>query len=413
MIRYMDRLIWCGLILLVIANFWPLGTVQTSWLLVAQDLLLIALCFAAARLRLSGRVRALAAGLGHRDNVDLAARVPEDGAGVCRELAVRLNGLLASTYDAMVGAGESASRLIPMSCELKETYGNFGQKIRLQKDHTEVVVNAMNDVQQVGATVVDDVQAIVEAVQSGSGHVQSCMSTIDQAVDSVNELAEHMVLADNEVRALSDDSEKIGRVIDVINEIAEQTNLLALNAAIEAARAGDQGRGFAVVAQEVRTLAEKTHESTLEVRDMIELIQNGARRLAKTMELGQAVTQTSVACSQSSKDQLHRIHEAVDNISAATQAITVSSNAQTETANRARTSMMTLMALNRDALENCNMHIVTADDLRALGRNIQQNLMPFLKDHAVWNETRRVEARGSTNSARQETDVSDSEPELW
>ena len=409
----MDKLIWCGLMLLVTANFWPLGMAQTAWFLVAQDLLLIALCFAAVRLRLAAGVRALMAGLGQADNVDLAVRLPEDGAGVCRELAVRLNGLLSRAHDAMVGVGESASRLIPMSCELKETYGNFGQKIRLQTDHSDAVVNAMNDVQQVGATVVDDVRAIVEAVQVGSGHVQSCMSTIDQAVGSVNELAEHMVLAGNEVQALSNDSEKIGRVIDVINEIAEQTNLLALNAAIEAARAGDQGRGFAVVAQEVRTLAEKTRESTLEVRDMIELIQNGARRLAKTMELGQAASRTSVACSQSSKEQLHRIHEAVDNISVATRAITVSSDAQTETANRARTSMMTLMALNRDALENCNMHMVTADDLNALGLNIRQKVTPFVKDHPVWNETRRLEARNSSETAPQAADVGDSEPELW
>ena len=313
----------------------------------------------------------------------------------------------------MVGVGESASRLVPMSSELKETYGNFSQKIRMQTDHSEVVVGAMNEVQQVGATVADDVRAIVDAVELGNSHVQHCKSTIDQAVDSIHELADHVVQAGNEAQSLSEDSQKIGRVIDVINEIAQQTNLLALNAAIEAARAGDQGRGFAVVAQEVRTLAEKTHESTLEVREMIELIQKGTQRLAHTMELGRAATDTSVTRSQLSKDQLNQIYDAVADISQATDKITASSEAQAETAAQAQTSMMTLMALNRDALENCSMHIVTTDDFLAIGRNIQQKVIPFVNDHAMWNESRRLAPRVRNDGDQSQSDGAEDELELW
>lgn len=113
------------------------------------------------------------------------------------------------------------------------------------------------------------------------------------------------------INELGEQSQKIGDIIQVIDEIAEQTNLLALNAAIEAARAGEQGKGFAVVADEVRKLAERSSKATKEIADLITDMQRGTKLAVESMQVGSKEVENGVNLAQKAGESLYRIVDGV------------------------------------------------------------------------------------------------------
>ncbi len=187
--------------------------------------------------------------------------------------------------------------------------------IESQRSDAEQVATASNEMAATVVEVARNAEQAAEAATSAHDAATEGNTVVNSTISIINQLANDVGEGSTAVNQLRDDSDSIGTVLDVIRGIAEQTNLLALNAAIEAARAGEQGRGFAVVADEVRTLASRTQESTMEIQSMIENLQNSSGKAADIMNHGQATSGQGVTKAAEAGKALDKITESVSVIS--------------------------------------------------------------------------------------------------
>ncbi|VAX02607.1 Methyl-accepting chemotaxis sensor/transducer protein [hydrothermal vent metagenome] len=247
-------------------------------------------------------------------NGDLTARLNISGSDEVALLATTFNKIIEKIHNTIVKVSGATTTLSSAASEMSEANGSTLDAIKRQQREAEQMASAMNQMSSAVNEVAGNAASAAEAARSAEQEVAKGNRIVSESVTAIGQLADNVISARKVILKLESDSENIGTVLIVIKEIAEQTNLLALNAAIEAARAGEQGRGFAVVADEVRTLAQRTQQSTREIQQIIETLQEGADNAVKVMEQGDKQAQNSVKHSIAAGESLQSITAMIDTI---------------------------------------------------------------------------------------------------
>ncbi|MEE8059822.1 MAG: methyl-accepting chemotaxis protein [Pseudomonadales bacterium] len=284
------------------------------------------------------------------------------------ELAQAVNRFISKLLALITNVTHVKEQLVGETASLERAISNTSNNTKKQFDEVQQVSAAINQMTTTASEVARNAESAAQASQEANTKSNEGQTIVGNTVSSMKELEATINTSTGVVELLHEDSKNIGSVLDVIKSIAEQTNLLALNAAIEAARAGEQGRGFAVVADEVRTLAQRTQDSTSEIEEMISKLQGQAQTTLDEMTNSQYKAKQVMDNANSAGEALQVINQSVDDINSMNLQIASAAEEQTAVSEEINRNAINIQTL----ADNTNQQAVES-------QQISQNLLQLIE----------------------------------
>jgi methyl-accepting chemotaxis protein len=263
-----------------------------------------------------------------RDSNDLTVRAKYEGSSELGQIAASLNSTLEKFKDVMDQLSHSSMSLASAAEETSQTCDYNSHALVEQQDQIGLIATATEELSATVNEVADKTQQTAASAQTADQQSKVGLEMVQNSYHSIEHLANEINGLADKIAHLNESSSNINGVIDVIKSVAEQTNLLALNAAIEAARAGEQGRGFAVVADEVRTLAQRTQDSTAEIEGFVTALQTDVQSAFDVIDNSQKMSQKAVEDSREVEQSLQNISDYVGEIFSMTEQIATATEEQ-------------------------------------------------------------------------------------
>jgi methyl-accepting chemotaxis protein len=303
---------------------------------------------------------------------DLTGRLRAEGKSELAWLSASFNGFVKKIQSIIKELREHGDKVSVASDQLNAIVQQTEGGAQRQQTETEEVARAMSEMADSVQDVARSAAKAAETTRDAGERARGGQQVVEKTVGAITQLAAEVERAAGVIHELENDSESIGKILQVIKGIADQTNLLALNAAIEAARAGEQGRGFAVVADEVRSLSARTQQATVEIQRTIEQLQEKSRQAVAVMQDSRnraqdGVRQASLA-GQALEDITHMISTITDQnaqiASAAEQQSAVSDEINRNVASISEGSIATVSFAHEASQASTNL-LTVAENLKS------------------------------------------------
>jgi methyl-accepting chemotaxis protein len=292
--------------------------------------------------------------------------------------------LLANAYHMQLSLRSMIARVKSQSNQVGDmahSLATSAQQIAKNVNHESEAVNGMAasiEELSVSTTHISDQGDSAKRISNNSrDNAEQGAQVVNKTVAGLLAAAQEIETASAEVSLLGQDASNISDVVKVIKEIADQTNLLALNAAIEAARAGEQGRGFAVVADEVRKLAERTANATIEISQMSSKIGDVATRALSGMDKVVSTTRQGVSDAETAQNSIALIQQSFGEVAKTIDEIAGSLTEQTVVATELAKSTERISFMSEENSGAAQNLLSLANDLEGKAREVRHAVEVF------------------------------------
>ncbi|UVM71729.1 methyl-accepting chemotaxis protein [Pseudomonas alvandae] len=271
----------------------------------------------------------------------------------------------------------SATQLATAADELNAVTLDSTQGLQQQNNEIEQAATAVTEMTTAVEEVARNAVSTSDATRQSSESATLGQERVSDTVEAISALASDVQVTGGLVQSLANQSQDIGKVLDVIRAIAEQTNLLALNAAIEAARAGESGRGFAVVADEVRALAYRTQQSTQEIEQMVQGMRNGATQALDSMQASSSRAASTLAMAERAGEALQTITASVHQIHERNLVIASAAEEQAQVAREVDRNLVNIRDLSVRSATGADQTSASSHELSQLANSLRTMVQRF------------------------------------
>ncbi|NOH99109.1 methyl-accepting chemotaxis protein [Vibrio sp. 99-70-13A1] len=287
--------------------------VQVAWQTAIMIAVFIVLLMGAANVMLR-QTQYLSAAIKVMASKDLSVPIEMDCKDEYGDVARELEKTRVQLHDMIKTQLSSSDELSALTEVMTISMSETKDSAQEEFNEIDQLATAMSEMTSTVQTVADHAQNASALTEQASVQAVTGQKFVQGTVTKMSELSTDISASAGAVNQVEERVESIGSVVGTIQGISEQTNLLALNAAIEAARAGEAGRGFAVVADEVRNLAQRTQQATVEIQEMITHLQNSANSAVELMEKSVVEAADGVELVTNAGSELDGIVEQVNQI---------------------------------------------------------------------------------------------------
>lgn len=274
--------------------------------------------------------------------------------------------------------GNTSVQLASAGEELSSVTEDSSRNLQRQNDEIQQAASAVTEMSAAVDEVARNAVSTAEASNESSRLAHEGRDKVAHTVSALKAMTDEFTRTSALIGGLAEQSQDIGKVLDVIRAIAEQTNLLALNAAIEAARAGEAGRGFAVVADEVRALAHRTQVSTQEIEQMISKVQGGTKAAVDSMRGSVQHAGQTLGVAEEAGKALEQIYQTAGQISERNLLIASASEEQAAVAREVDRNIVNISDLSTQSAAGANQTSAATYELARLATDLNTLVSRFV-----------------------------------